>query len=1118
MLVLVVCPQFTLAASDSRVVINDKTGLVAIEGHLDYAEGVGEAYIVIPADGKSYSDFAVAITTEDFLSSVKYIGFIPVSKDGRYSASFTVENIKSDDSVYISYNGNVFLANNTEISVERKLVIKDKVVYDGENKTLDVYVLTLGHSYEEFTVAGSDVVCKSVEDVPVSEDGSFTCRISDASELMESNIIVFRYNGKDTYRKLNASEFVVSIYVDSENGNDNNSGNSVSEALKTIEKAEEAYEKMASFGFSGEIILCGGEYSGIPLNVEAPENGFLSYNGIAGEKTVISKAAKLPVSEFRKVSDADVLERLDANAASFVYQINLSEYGLTASNFEHSKFEMGMPIVYLNGKPQSIAKWPNGNYADLTLSVSDDTYSFTNNEFAKWSETAGAYLEGFFISSRPWIREYTSLIGVESDSKSIIVSAPQYSGFGDKEKAGTVNCMFTVNNLLEAIDIPGEWYVDTNTMIMYYYIPDCASDSDFVEIAYSDVSAIGSSAKDISNVSFNNLIVRGSKGKLIQFNKAENVEIKNCVLENGNFGVYLNESKNSLIENNNFRYIRGNAVHIHSGANPNTVTPSGNAIVGNHVYGCATVGTHGKDNTTVNIRIGGSQSQPQIIGDVVKNNLVHGTPYGEAIMHCGMDNDISYNEFYNLLHYVSDAGVIYNGNRLNMYGTNIHHNYIHDFTHNLRSGTGNSISAIYWDDYQSGQIAKHNIIIGGDGQNTRGLLTVGRDSTADYNLVVGAKTGMIFSDRNVNNFTEQSAYAGLSNVSEAILAKYPQIAATKKSIDEDANNHFYTTGNKAWGNMHVDVTTTASAATALSGSQKSHTLDLKTSQASNLTPQPDSYGNISGATTKSGYSDIFVDHENHDWRLKTSFISGYSEHLAQNLLTESNFSMDAIGLTDDYILYSDSDKVFSNLYPVNRTIESDGSISLVWEKALYADRYTYEVSTDTAFDQLVASGTTLHSSVEISGLSEDTNYYWRVTAHNDSKEMGDSWESISGISTFRIDNPDYKIKNIRFFDENDQEIKDMNDFGTAKYVTYDFVNGKASAEEYDFIVSLYSNSGEKLKQVLTYTKNCVGASGVNNYRAELDKPIDYSYGDLIYIFAWEKDGSIDPIAKKNVLE
>jgi len=68
--------------------------------------------------------------------------------------------------------------------------------------------------------------------------------------------------------------------------------------------------------------------------------------------------------------------------------------------------------------------------------------------------------------------------------------------------------------------------------------------------------------------------------------------------------------------------------------------------------------------------------------------------------------------------------------------------------------------------------------------------------------------------------------------------------------------------------------------------------------------------------------------------------------------------------------------------PANNATDQPLSLNLVWNAVSEATSYSYQVSTVSNFSSVVESGSTASTQVNISGLSHETTYYWRVLASN----------------------------------------------------------------------------------------------------------------------------------------
>ncbi|ESU23715.1 fpp1 protein [Flavobacterium enshiense DK69] len=68
--------------------------------------------------------------------------------------------------------------------------------------------------------------------------------------------------------------------------------------------------------------------------------------------------------------------------------------------------------------------------------------------------------------------------------------------------------------------------------------------------------------------------------------------------------------------------------------------------------------------------------------------------------------------------------------------------------------------------------------------------------------------------------------------------------------------------------------------------------------------------------------------------------------------------------------------------PANNAVGQSLNLNLTWAANTNASSYDVQVATDLAFTNIISSGNTTTTSYSLSGLSEATNYYWRVMPKN----------------------------------------------------------------------------------------------------------------------------------------
>ncbi|WP_394758094.1 T9SS type A sorting domain-containing protein, partial [Flavobacterium sp.] len=68
--------------------------------------------------------------------------------------------------------------------------------------------------------------------------------------------------------------------------------------------------------------------------------------------------------------------------------------------------------------------------------------------------------------------------------------------------------------------------------------------------------------------------------------------------------------------------------------------------------------------------------------------------------------------------------------------------------------------------------------------------------------------------------------------------------------------------------------------------------------------------------------------------------------------------------------------------PANNAVAQNTSLNLTWTASTNATSYDVQVATDIAFTTIIASGNSTTTSFALSGLTQATNYYWRVLPKN----------------------------------------------------------------------------------------------------------------------------------------
>lgn len=773
------------------------------------------------------------------------------------------------------------------------------------------------------------------------------------------------------------------------------------------------------------------------------EGAEIIYRAADGESVHFTGARRLDTDTFQPVPD-DIKARLPENAADKVVMMKLDDSLKPVIDMTNG-LQLGhspvIPGIYLNDVRQDLARWPNEEYLPIPAMDAMDwpqlektpaepltaaelaqdqskpdnhgglgrylpeehwdcsipncgykdhvgaVFSYNQPNPDNWAEAENAYVVGY-LRNEFW-SEWAKLGYVDTQNKKIHLADRTQYGVYDTGK-------WYITNLLEEIDLPGEWYVDRDTMMLYYYPPrDLSMEADTFELAVLKgdfVHLSGAQHVRFVGLTFEKNVDTNNGGNFkyessgIYAENTKNLRILDCTFKNiAKNAVWVQDSSDVVIDGNNMAYIGLSGIVIKDCGDRENLVSGEVVIAGNHIYS-ASLDDESSQYQPINIRGG--------VGALVEHNLVHRTPAG-SLYYSGNENIIRYNEFYNAMREASDGGIIYAGRNWTEYGTVVEYNYLHHFGSKLWAD-GYSPNAMFWDDLHSGNLFRYNIVYAAQKLNTAGIkIGGGRNNAAYGNTFVDMNHGVLAEDRtsrspdgsSFKDLTAEQAYQTLLNgytdeygtfyppfAKDSILfQKYPQMLQTIEDIDTKGNKDF-PIGNEIINNLFVDV----------NGNEYQLAMDsLVVRNHQDLL---------------SDYR-IFVDAENQDFRVKSS-AKASDGRIAGDVLDET-FDIAQVGLEE---AKEKPDSAFSRLYPADGAVNVDTATYLMWEPALYADQYHYQVATDPDFQNIVAqdSGDDLifQPRVEITGLQDNTRYYWRVTAENVSRSMANVWESADGSGTF----------------------------------------------------------------------------------------------------------------------
>lgn len=532
-------------------------------------------------------------------------------------------------------------------------------------------------------------------------------------------------------------------------GDDSGDG-SEEEPLRTLEKAMDVANEMREDSDKLiEILLREGTYSvtnTIKIINSQKDDSLLKISAYQDEKVTINAGVDIPLSAMN-IADSDFTNAIiDKPNAGSVLQYNLKDAqiedfgeislrGHLISDEKEAQAELS-----LNGEVQKLAGWPNGEYTGLIKPTDSNEYgkrtksgiangcSFKVNydRPSQWSKPEQAWLSGTIGPNYEF--DYYPVSRFDSEEKRVYLSR------GALEKYYT-EPYYRFENVPEELDEPGEYYIDRQSGMLYFYPPEDVPKDSVLTITMStptlDVSGKAPNSmfriENSKNIVFENLIFKGGRGSAIMGKNNSNIKFINCEINSfGENGIRFDASTDITISDCKIHDVGQDGILFVSCGNYQTLSPSNIVVSNNDIYNFARLERSYKTGIDFGYRC---------VGATAANNHIHNGPHAGMIFY-GVNNDIYGNEFDNLVTEFSDMDALYcnNSNYPWERGNKIHNNYFHDIGKSSMNGRHQiNVRAIRTDNRGCGlniyENLFYNIGDGGNGNGNNGIGAITAEGT-----------------------------------------------------------------------------------------------------------------------------------------------------------------------------------------------------------------------------------------------------------------------------------------------------------------------------------------------------------------------------------------------------
>ena len=651
---------------------------------------------------------------------------------------------------------------------------------------------------------------------------------SEENETVKAVVTEMMKYGKATkywWNLKNAGQATDSVIYVSTKAAANTGDGSFENPYASIEEARNAIREIKAAGkYPAKGIAVsfrGGQYSILNTvkfdgNDSGEDGAPVVYKPYNGETVEFVGGVSFDASKFKTVTDIAVLNRLPEAARGKVKQVKLADlgitdygkmhvYGMAAGYFSSSTVEVQKappPELFFNGKVLTVSRYPNEGWLSIAsvIETGDVIQNWTNGAFGNdyipeserptevtgstftvprqirsrmlgWSEASDIWVYGFWKEN--WSDQSIPVESIHAGAGIVKTEIP--SG-----KEITVGKRFYFYNLLEELDVPGEYYVERgaeNNGILYAYLPEQEG-----TLTYSTLNGPTVNLNGVKHMQFQGISFVGGRSRAIAISNSEDVIIADAEVSNFALNaINLSDCKNVTVT----------GCHIHD-------TGSGGISVG---YGSGYKEERQQlksmgiviENCEIHdfSRIAATYA-PAVstngVGMIVRNCKIYNADH-MAISLGGNDTVIENCEIFNVLRTADDSGVIYGGFGKEQMGVVIRNNYIHDII-SCGKQNGKDISIIYLDDTKDGVTVESNLFVNISGRGA--LINGGWDNNFRNNVLINVDTGCTLGCIGMNNTNRYdlknggnyASYRAVCAGDDSAYKKYPHWVEKKKALYE----------------------------------------------------------------------------------------------------------------------------------------------------------------------------------------------------------------------------------------------------------------------------------------------------------------------------------------------
>lgn len=348
------------------------------------------------------------------------------------------------------------------------------------------------------------------------------------------------------------------LYV-SKAGNDSNPGTR-EEPVATLQAARDLLRQYSVTGElaegGGTVWIGGGNYEqthSLVLNEHdsGKPGAPIVWRAMPGQEVRITGGRGIPPEAFQQVTDSSVLLRLSPGARPKVLQANLKELGLhdfgAIRQYGHAMPVTPAPLeLFFNAAVMPLAKYPNEGYMKIgkimdpgsvprnqDYSSRGGVFEYSDPRHEVWAGQQDVWFQGTFMYG--FADDNILVESIDPIKKQVRLANPSLYGVG----SGKDFQHYLAYNILEELDSPGEWYLDRQSGILYFWPPSSITEGSLMVSLMEDPII---SLEGVSHLLLRDLTVEVGRGIGIYLERGTGNLIAGCTVRNvGTSGIFMGQ-------------------------------------------------------------------------------------------------------------------------------------------------------------------------------------------------------------------------------------------------------------------------------------------------------------------------------------------------------------------------------------------------------------------------------------------------------------------------------------------------------------------------------------------------------------------------------------------------